>query len=375
MKLLKATMTCFCLCFMTGAMAQMTIPKKAYWHLEGTAGKNIGISVNLVKLNDSLYANCAFTTPGPRNLSGTLEPGKPYDFSGRIDAKGNFQLKPFGNDYPVLKGQLLNTGTFRGECEESKDGKALHLELSEVYKAGSVQFNVYFRQEAVRLVKKTKSPEGNVRMALLAPMESGNAVISDTLRKIILKVFGNSAYSGNNPDSVISGNFRVFKSDYLSGNEDLYRQMPDAGALNWELLRYMHIVCNENYILSFYILNYAYTGGAHGLENLDFTTVDLKSGKVLNLEDLLADGRKQDLTRLLTRKLKLMNKIPDNQKLTDNGYFTDEIQPNENFYLTPWGIGFLYNHYDIAPYSFGATDIFLSADEVRTLIRPFISGF
>ncbi len=375
MKLLKATMTFFCLCLMIGAMAQMTIPKKAYWHLEGTAGKNISISVNLVKLNDSLYADCAFSLPGLLNFSGILEPGKPYDFSGRMDAKGNFQLKPFGNEYPVLKGQLLNAGTFTGECEESKESKALHLDLSEVYKAGSAQFNVYFRLETVRLVKKPKSPAGIARMALLAPMESGNAVISDTLRKIMLKVFGNSAYSGNNPDSVLSGNFSVFKTDYLSGNEDLYKQMPDAGALNWELLRYMHIVCNENFILSFYILNYAYTGGAHGLENLDFTNVDLKTGKVLSLADLLADGRKQDLSRLLTRKLKSMNKIPETQKLTDAGYFTDEIQPNENFYLTPGGIGFLYNHYDIAPYSFGATDIFLSADEVRTLIRPFISGF
>ncbi|MCX6283529.1 MAG: DUF3298 domain-containing protein [Bacteroidetes bacterium] len=375
MKLVKATMTCICLCLMIGTMAQMTIPKKAYWHLSGTAGKNISLSVNLVKLNDSLYANCAFNAPGHMNLPGTLESGKPYDFSGRIDANGNFQLKPFGIDYPVLKGHLQNTGTFTGDCEESKESKALHLELSETYKAGSVQFNVYFRQETVRLVKKTKSPVGKVNMALLAPMESGNAVISDTLRKIMLKVFGNSAYTGNNPDSVLIGNFRVFTTDYLSGNEDLYKQMPDAGALNWELLRYMHIVCNENYILSFYILNYAYTGGAHGLENLDFTNVDLKTGKVLKLKDILAEGRKQDLTRLLTRKLKLMNNIPDAQKLTDKGYFTDEIQPNENFYLTPGGIGFVYNHYDIAPYSFGATDIFLSADEVSNLIRPFISDF
>jgi len=206
-------------------------------------------------------------------------------------------------------------------------------------------------------------------------MGSGNPVISDTLRGIILIAFGNTGNKTDTPDSVLNGNFRAFKRDYLSGNEDLYRQMPDAGLLNWDLLRYMHIVCNESYILSFYILNYAFTGGAHGLESLDYFTVDIKTGTVLKLEDLLVQGKKPELSSLLTKKLKLMNKIPLPQKLTDNGYFTDDIQPNENFYLTPYGIGFLYNHYDIAPYSFGATDIFLTADEVRDIIRPVFNGF
>jgi len=129
-----------------------------------------------------------------------------------------------------------------------------------------------------------------------------------------------------------------------------------------------------DYILSFYILNYAFTGGAHGLENLDYTNVDLKKGRLIKLDDILPETGKQQLSMLLTRKLKQMNKLTEAQKLSENGYFVDEIQPNENFYLTPYGIGFVYNHYDIAPYSFGATDIFLTADEVRDLIRPFMKG-
>lgn len=212
-------------------------------------------------------------------------------------------------------------------------------------------------------------------MAMLSPNESGNIFISDSLRKIMLKAFNNSGYEGIEPDSVLAWDLRIFRRDYIAGNLDLYKQMPDMGSLNWELLRFMHIVYNDSDILSFYILNYAFTGGAHGLESLDYCNVDLKTGKLLKLSDIIQESRKQELSRLLTMKLKKMNKIPDSQKLSDNGYFADIIQPNENFYLTRGGIGFLYNHYDIAPYSFGATDIFLSADEVRDLIRPGFSGF
>jgi len=350
----------------------MMIPKKAYWHLCGNMPRGITVNINLVKVDDSLYADCSFYSPGILYPLVSLESGKPYDFSGRMDSRGNFQLRPFGNEFPFFKGQLFNTGSFRGECQEGKDKKTERFEFNETYRAGSVQFSVFAVQQSVNLVRKPKSPAGTLHMALLSPMESGNPVISDTLRKIMMKSFNNSVYTGSNPDSILWGNFRIFKRDYLSGNEDLYKQMPDAGALNWELLRFMHIVCNENYILSFYILNYAFTGGAHGLENMDYSNVDLRTGKVLRLSDIIAEGRKQYLSKLLTKKLKLMNKIPEYQRLSDSGYFVDEIQPNDNFYLMPGGIGFLYNHYDIAPYSFGATDIFLSADEVSDLIRPFM---
>lgn len=360
---------------MTGASAQLSIPKRAYWHLSGTIGKAISASMNLVKINDSLYASCTLTGLGNEGTFSSFESGKPCDLAGRMDATGNLQLKPFGSEFPCLKGQLLNAVSFKGECEEGKDKKSLHFEFNEIYKAGSVQFNVYSLNQTTPLVKKQKSPAGKVSMAVLSPMESGNSFVSDSLRKIMLKAFDNSGYQGNNPDSVLSRNARLFKRDYLNGNLELYKQMPDAGALNWQLLRFMHIITNGNYILCFSILNYAFTGGAHGLETLEYLNINLRTGSILKLGDILAEGRKGELGLLLTRKLKHMNQMPGSGKLTENGYFVDEIQPNENFYLTPEGIGFLYNHYDIAPYSFGSTDIFLTADEVKDIIRPFTNGF
>jgi len=373
MKQQRYLLTLFFILLITCCGAQITIPKKAYWHLGGAIGKDIDVKIELVKVNDSLYADCYFLSPGNLFALDSLESGKPYIFSGRMNAKGNFLLHPFGCEFPRLQGQLFNTGLFRGDCKENNYKKAVLFEFIESYKAGSVQFNVYYLQQSVSLVKKPKSPAGFLQMALLSPMESGNPVLSDSLRGIMLKSFNNSAYKGNNPDTILNRNFRVFKRDYMEGNEDLYSQMPDAGSLNWELLRFMHVVRNENYMLSFYILNYAFTGGAHGLETLDYRNVDLRQGRLLKLDDILAEGKKQELSGLLTRKLKMMNHIPEAQTLTENHYFVDEIRPNDNFYLTGSGIGFVFNHYDIAPYSFGATDIFLTADEVKDLIRPFMN--
>jgi hypothetical protein len=64
-----------------------------------------------------------------------------------------------------------------------------------------------------------------------------------------------------------------------------------------------------------------------------------------------------------------MLKLPGTGKLTDSGYFVDEIKPNENFYVTGEGVGFVYNHYEIAPYSFGATDIFLTKEGLKEILN------
>ena len=355
------------------ALAQLSIPKKAYWHLQGSIGTVVS-GMNLVKINDSLYGSISFTRNGGEIIFSSFEPGKPLDLSGRMDATGSFQLRPFGSEYPCLKGQLLNAVSFKGEFNEGRDKKNLHFDFSEIYKAGSVQFNVYALNQVTALVRKQKSPAGKVSMAVLSPMESGNTFVSDSLRKIILKAFDNSGYPGNNPDTLLARNAGMFSRDYMNANKDLYKQMPEAGALNWQLLRFMHIVTNENQILCFYILNYAFSGGAHGLETLDYQNVNLKTGAVIRLADIMPEGRKSDLSILLTKKLKQMNSIPSSGKLSENGYFVNEIQPGENFYLTPAGIGFVYNHYDVAPYSFGATDIFLTADEVKDILKPFTNG-
>jgi hypothetical protein len=191
----------------------------------------------------------------------------------------------------------------------------------------------------------------------------------------MMAFFNNSSYRGSDPDSILIMNYQTFRRDYLASNKEISRRYPDSPLMNWELLKFVHLICNEKYWVSFYILSYAYTGGAHGLETREYQTIDLKTGKILSLDDILAEGKKQDLAKLLTAKLRKSNKIPESQKLTEAGYFVDEIKPNENYYLIPGGIGFFYNHYDIAPYVAGPEEIFLSMEDIRGILKPGILRF
>ena len=105
------------------------------------------------------------------------------------------------------------------------------------------------------------------------------------------------------------------------------------------------------------------------METQDFKVMDLNTGQPLILKDIFVDGFEIPLTNILTEKLRKMNNLPRTSKLSEHGFFVDEVIPNTNFYVTGTGIGFFYNHYEIAPYANGPTDIFLPFGELTDILK------
>ncbi len=352
---------------------QNLIPVSAYIHLTGTINQNIPATLELVKNNDSLYADFQVSS-GPGDMPGhndSLAKGRPLciALAGKMGPNGTFQLtEPFTGNGVVLNGKieasLKVTGKFKnGEKDE------MPFELSEKYPDGTVQFNLFSDREVKKLAKKPQSPEARIGLAVIIPAESGNAVISDTLRRVIQLCFFGKSDIDSMPEDLIKGMKSTFFENYISSNESLYDEMPDGRSFDWEMLKYMHILNNRDYLLTFYIISYGFTGGAHGLETCDYYSADIRTGRLLKLDDIFLPDSRAALTLLLTNKLRLEAGLDDTQKLSDAGYFVEEIKPNENFYITTEGIGFLYNHYDIAPYSFGATKLFLTTEDLKGLIK------
>ena len=55
--------------------------------------------------------------------------------------------------------------------------------------------------------------------------------------------------------------------------------------------------------------------------------------------------------------------------LSTGYYFEDSVESLENFYLTPRGIGFHWDHYEIAPYSVGPIEIVIPYEDVGELLN------
>lgn len=361
-------------CLLLGmfGISQNTFPVSGYFHLEGTINNSQPATIEMVKINDSIFAD--FLLEGPGN---SLKNGKddmtgfsPRMFlCGSMEPDGTLSLKdPFSEKGLQFSGKADGDLKIIGNLENNI-GQKFTCVFSEKYPVGSVQLNLYNTKDVKKLVKKSPSPEAKINLGVLLPAESANALISDSLGDIIRRRFFGKTVPDSTPEAMLNVIKDVFFENYTSSNETLFEEMPESASFNWEMLKYMHILNNRDYLFTFYIITYGFAGGAHGLETFDYYSVDLKSGKLLELTDIFPADSLTSLANILTNKLRQMSGLKENQKLTDSGYFSDEIKPIENFYLTDSGIGFFYNHYDIAPYSSGSTDIFLTFDELKNLLK------
>ncbi|MFH1161377.1 MAG: DUF3298 domain-containing protein [bacterium] len=340
---------------------QVYLPKKAYLHLIGRIDDKVDVTLNLVKINDSIYADLVYSES--ECVHAVL--------FGKTNPDGSFWMKnPFCDTGMVFNGNFVTRQKLSGTYTNSTKGNGQQpFVFVESYPAGSIPLQVFYQDAVKPLVSKPGSPLAEIKQCMIIPGESSNPVISDTLRELILRDFSDRSMSGSDPDHILQVLQGAFFDNYFTSNTSLYETFPDAGILNWELLKFMHLLYNDNNLLTYYILSYAYTGGAHGLETQNFTVVDISSGKAISLSDFFQPGFETKLTSILTQKLKQMNELPQSSRLSEHGFFVDEVKPNQNFYVTGRGIGFYYNHYEIAPYANGPTDIFLPFGEIKELVK------
>jgi hypothetical protein len=336
--------------------SQNLLPQSCYLRLEGMNQGKKEI-VHLVKVNDSLYGDYNAT-----------------EMYGKMNAKGSFWLKEWPGDKGIsIKGQYTDNQHIPVTLtNENIKGKKIAFNMYVRYPEGSLQLKVYHENAVRKITKDPKSPSATVKLTMLVPDGSGiQPNVADSVNRIMQNAFKETAefqVKNGSPDALLTNIKNDFLDNYSKSNEELYKEMPGA-SYEWVLLKCTHIIYNDEHKLSFYNSSYTFTGGAHGQGTQEFTSVNLKTGNTITMNDLFKPGYETQLTRLLTNKLQQNLKLPAGGKLNDAGYFVDEVKPNDNFYVNGQGIGFYYNQYDIAPYSSGPTDIFLTREELKGLLK------
>jgi hypothetical protein len=348
--------------------AQTPVPNKTYMHMSGAIGTDFSVEMNLVKNNDSVFGECVFS--GPEGFPGKPGyKGSPVTLCGKFMNDGNFTMWTYpGFKDLIFKGKFINGETLIGTCTSGGSLFEMTFLIAEKNPEGSIQMNVHSQKGAVSLVKKPNAPVGKIELLMLFPAESASNVLSDSLKSLVISSYANNDVSIKDPEKILNAIKQVYFDTYVNNNIDIYNKT-SGQSFNWEKLQFMHIVQNNSNILSYYIDHYAYSGGAHGLQNRRYTVVNLRTAREVKLDEVLKGNYEERLAKILTQKIRENNKIPETQPLTEAGYFVDEIKPASNFYLTRQGIGFFYNQYDIAPYSNGTTELFIPFGEIRDLLN------
>ncbi|MBO5991249.1 MAG: DUF3298 domain-containing protein [Lentisphaeria bacterium] len=125
-------------------------------------------------------------------------------------------------------------------------------------------------------------------------------------------------------------------------------ELAQMSSMNWESRTDCKIVYASEKSVSFKIVSWSYTGGAHGMTDTKVGTV--RNGKVMKLDDL-----PENIKKLWQQAL---DSHPDIKTIKE--YSADgKPQITDNFYLDGKGIHFIYQPYEIAPFSSGTIDVFV----------------
>jgi hypothetical protein len=201
------------------------------------------------------------------------------------------------------------------------------------------------------------SPKLDVALSLLdSPREN---------RRFIL----NTLYDGLDLDAYADK--RLFGYDKMYGEmRSVAERIPDMSplALNWYYNEaFVYTAGNAKLAVISREWEY-YTGGAHGMRNKDYYVFSLDDKRRLALSDIIRDEAKPALDDLVERALRKQMEIPEWIPLSEQGFFENTVEKLEDFFLTPQGLGFQWDPYEIGPYSMGMIEVVIPYGELRAML-------
>jgi len=337
-------------------MGQADNEQLFYKRFEGDTD-SISMQANIIQQAEKVRGNY--------EVSAQNMPTKTIEIDGYINKEDMAVINPMGDDQPVLNGVFVDD-RFTGIWHPGKNGKS--IELFELYPDGSMPLSIsYLHSETSLVDNDPNTPTAEIELTLIYPDSTfPRADVKKRIEEVIRKHYiENEINPNSNPDSILISAEKAFFALYKEQNAAWHE---GGNSFGWMKETSMSVSYNSNNILCLEYLDYVYTGGAHGMTNLSFDVIDLKTGEKIAPGHVFNENAFDTLTSLLTAQVRLDQQIPDSIRLTNAGYFVDTIAPGNSIYINGSGVGFVYNQYEIAPYSTGIVNIFLRYDQLKGMI-------
>lgn len=232
-------------------------------------------------------------------------------------------------------------------------------------------------EKTVNLTGEKNTPQCHVLLELLQVKEDKKqkkdslSVAQRANMAIMEKVFG---WETADVKAAADSFATLYTRDYVKNMAPLYREdRNDEQKHAW--YEYRYVVTTEVragrqettcYLIS---LDY-YEGGAHGIQQLLTLNIDNRTGATVTLTDLLVPGYEGRLTELLLTALLEKTGAKGIEALHERGYlYSMDMFASENFIVGTDGLTFVYNPYELAPYSEGRIELTVCYDDMDQILK------
>ena len=194
------------------------------------------------------------------------------------------------------------------------------------------------------------------------PVFNNQKTLNDSVTRKLTSLF---AMDGK-PD----GSIELMGKNFLKAYTD-FRKTDPRSVMFFTLDSYAKVLMQDSSLTTLQVGGYSFQGGAHGASATFFINWDTKANKSIGLKDILVAGYQDKLSTEAERIFRKDEKLKDTSSLARDYFFKDnKFALNDNFVITPLGLKFVYNQYEIKPYAAGITELFIPFTQIKSLLLP-----
>jgi hypothetical protein len=206
-----------------------------------------------------------------------------------------------------------------------------------------------------------KPDSGCTVVKITYPVFNGQLALNDTVTHKLVNLFMSDK---------IEKDLQKYVDQFLAGYIT-FKKQDSRSSMFFTLDSHAKIIRQDSSLTTLEISGYNYEGGAHGSSITTFINWNTKTQQNIYLKDVFIDGYKDKLTLIADTIFRKQEKLSDTASLANDYFFKDnKFALNESFSISPLGIRFLYNQYEIKPYAAGQTDLFIPYAKIRSLLKP-----
>jgi hypothetical protein len=204
-------------------------------------------------------------------------------------------------------------------------------------------------------------PDTNCTIAQIKyPVIVNNEALNDTLSHNMLKLFD------GDPDKGLQTLAKSFITSY-----DGWKKAHKDAKARFKLNINTSVLRQDSDLITLQISGTSLAGNKHPIALTRFINWNTKTQKTILLDSILISGYKEPLSAIAEKIFRKQENLTDTSSLTRDYFFKGgKFALTGNFLITPLGIRFLYNQYEIKPYNAGTTNLFIPYGQISQLLKP-----
>lgn len=330
--------------------------------LEGTiAGK--AVVMNIVKAGDRVDANYYYTDQGQSIFLSRNWEKKQGDSIYLIELTNITSGRS-----PSLAMAITENG-IKGTWTSGDGTTAYPIDLKESSAQPSVNLIAVGAVDSAQYLKfKKDTPTLKTAVCMIAAAEEKDAWLNEKIKSFLGDVKQNAP--GLPMQQIVNSQVKQAVDGYEAEVDSSIVGVADDGPhyfLNREYEVIGNVLFNQNGYLVLSMYSYAYTGGAHGNYGTSMYCFDVTAQKQLSLQDLLSIDS-TTMQQLLEQQYRKQYAVPTSAPLSSR-LFVKKLEPNNNFYFSPKGLGFSYSPYEIASYADGEIKVWIPFAELKPYLN------